>query len=288
MKNECRCGLLTKNMEKKYYEILFITTFIVGIISVIMPWGQRTTIPVISFILLIIALGEKEHKIINLCFACLGYMIDVIFNQIVLYILNKFFGIIVAGSSYEAIFAIIYTGIFALLIILIRIIMYNKMNILKYINSSDKFNSGILINLICFVAIFVDNVVMGQTVNYNQSVLLMNSVLFGLCFLSTSIVLIYFTKTIRAEEEKKADQERLKMTENYVSGLEQLIDESRELRHDYKNLIATISGFIEEDDMPHLKEYFDTNIRDTWVALDKKGKAWQSLKDVEPPAGAPD
>lgn len=52
--------------------------------------------------------------------------------------------------------------------------------------------------------------------------------------------------------------------------------------------IQTISGFIEEDDMPHLKEYFDTNIRDTWVALDKKGKAWQSLKDVEPPAGAPD
>ena len=215
-------------------------------------------------------------------------MIDVIFNQIVLYILNKFFGIIVVGSSYVVIFDIIYTGIFALLIILIRIIMYNKINILKYINSSNKFNSGILINLICFVAIFVANVVMGQTVNYNQSVLLMNSVLFGLCFLSTSIVLIYFTKTIRSEEEKKADQERLKMTENYVSGLEQLIDESRELRHDYKNLIATISGFIEEDDMPHLKEYFDTNIRDTWVALDKKGKAWQSLKDVEPPAGAPD
>ena len=50
MKNECRCGLLTKNMEKKYYEILFITTFIVGIISVIMPWGQRTTIPIQMFL----------------------------------------------------------------------------------------------------------------------------------------------------------------------------------------------------------------------------------------------
>lgn len=114
-------------MEKKYYEILFITTFIVGIISLIMPWGQRTTIPVISFILIIIALGEKEHKIINLCFACLGYMIDVIFNQIVLYILNKFFGIIVVGSSYVVIFDIIYTGIFALLIILIRKIMYREL-----------------------------------------------------------------------------------------------------------------------------------------------------------------
>ena len=73
------------------------------------------------------------------------------------------------------------------------------------------------------------------------------------------------------------------MTENYVSGLEQLIDESRELRHDYKNLIATISGFIEEGDMNHLKEYFDQNIRNTWVDIDKKGKAWQSVKDIQPP-----
>ncbi|MDD6657906.1 MAG: GHKL domain-containing protein, partial [Lachnospiraceae bacterium] len=140
-----------------------------------------------------------------------------------------------------------------------------------------------LLNLLCFVAVFIANIVMGQTVNYSQSVLLMNCVLFGLCFLSTSIVLLYFTRTIRSEEEKKADQARLEMTENYVSGLEQLIDESRELRHDYKNLIATISGFIEEGDMDHLKEYFDQNIRNTWVDLDKKGKAWQSVKDIQPP-----
>ena len=135
----------------------------------------------------------------------------------------------------------------------------------------------------CFVTVFIANIVMGETVNYSHSVLLMNCVLFGLCFLSTSIVLLYFTRTIRSEEEKKSDQARLKMTENYVSGLEQLIDESRELRHDYKNLIATISGFIEEGDMDHLKEYFDQNIRNTWVDLEKKSKAWQSVKDLQPP-----
>ena len=156
------------------------------------------------------------------------------------------------------------------------------MNILNRIED-HKLNYGVLLNLLCFVAVFIGNIVMGETVNYSHSVLLMNCVLFGLCFLSTSIVLLYFTRTIRSEEEKKADQARLEMTENYVSGLEQLIDESRELRHDYKNLIATISGFIEEGDMDHLKEYFEQNIRNTWVDLDKKSKAWQSVKDLQPP-----
>ena len=277
------CGLLTEKIEKRYYAMLFLLSFMAGLIGLTTSFGQKITIPTLLLILIIIFIGIKKYKILNLCIACIGYMIDVLLNQIILFVLSKFFGIIVIGTDIEVLFDVIYTIVLILFFILMRQIFYQKMQINQLLQKYNKLYNGMLINLLCFVAVFIANIVMGQTVNYSQSVLLMNCVLFGLCFLSTSIVLLYFTRTIRSEEEKKADQARLKMTENYVSGLEQLIDESRELRHDYKNLIATISGFIEEGDMAHLKEYFDQNIRNTWVDLDKKGKAWQSVKDIQPP-----
>ena len=272
------CGLLTEVMRKRYYIILFLITFTPGIISYLTPYGQKVTPPIIITILFIICVGTKMHKIINLCIACFGYMLDVIINQVVLYFVH----LDVTDFTDVCIFSCIYTSFLVIFMLVLRKILYNKLNILNRIED-HKLNYGVLLNLLCFVAVFIANIVMGETVNYSHSVLLMNCVLFGLCFLSTSIVLLYFTRTIRSEEEKKADQARLEMTENYVSSLEQLIDESRELRHDYKNLIATISGFIEEGDMNHLKEYFDQNIRNTWVDLDKKGKAWQSVKDIQPP-----
>ena len=277
------CGLLTGKIEKRYYAMLFLLSFMAGLIGLTTSFGQKITIPTLLLILIIIFIGIKKYKILNLCIACIGYMIDVLLNQIILFVLSKFFGIIVIGTDIEVLFDVSYTIVLILFFILMRQIFYQKMQINQLLQKYNKLYNGMLINLLCFVAVFIANIVMGQTVNYSQSVLLMNCVLFGLCFLSTSIVLLYFTRTIRSEEEKKADQARLKITENYVSGLEQLIDESRELRHDYKNLIATISGFIEEGDMAHLKEYFDQNIRNTWVDLDKKGKAWQSVKDIQPP-----
>ena len=277
------CGLLTGKIEKRYYAMLFLLSFMAGLIGLTTSFGQKITIPTLLLILIIIFIGIKKYKILNLCIACIGYMIDVLLNQIILFVLSKFFGIIVIGTDIEVLFDVSYTIVLILFFILMRQIFYQKMQINQLLQKYNKLYNGMLINLLCFVAVFIANIVMGQTVNYSQSVLLMNSVLFGLCFLITSIVLLYFTRTIRSEEEKKADQARLEMTENYVSGLEQLIDESRELRHDYKNLIATISGFIEEGDMDRLKEYFDQNIRNTWVDLDKKGKAWQSVKDIQPP-----
>lgn len=277
------CGLLTEILKARYYIFLFLLTFGGTYVAYFLDVGQKITLFIITLTLLTISIGTKENKILNICLSCLGYIFNVIFNEIVLYFITKFLKFNVNDFTQVVIFSWSYVILLFIAIFYIRQLLYNKIKITRFFNSNHKNNLGLLINLLCFVVILIVNITLGETVGYNTDVLKMNCVLFVLCFASSSIVLLYFTRAIRSEEEKKADQARLKITENYVSGLEQLIDESRELRHDYKNLIATISGFIEEGDMDHLKEYFDQNIRNTWVDLDKKGKAWQSVKDVQPP-----
>lgn len=45
------CGLLTEIMRKRYYIILFLMTFTFGIISYLIPYGQKVTLPIILTIL---------------------------------------------------------------------------------------------------------------------------------------------------------------------------------------------------------------------------------------------
>ena len=161
------CGLLTEIMRKRYYIILFLMTFTFGIISYLIPYGQNVTLPIILTILFIICVGTKMHKIINLCIACFGYMLDVIMNQIILYFVHLDF----SDFTAVCIFSCIYTFFLVIFMLVLRKIVYDKLNILNKIED-NKMNYGVLLNLLCFVAVFIANIVMGQTVNYSQSVLL--------------------------------------------------------------------------------------------------------------------
>ena len=54
-------------------------------------------------------------------------------------------------------------------------------------------------------------------------------------------------------------------------GLLFMIYDARSIRHDYKNILATMSGYLQEDDYTGLKKYFENNIRDFYVSADKSG-----------------
>lgn len=46
----------------------------------------------------------------------------------------------------------------------------------------------------------------------------------------------------------------------YTKNLEKLYSDMRKFRHDYINIISTMSGFLEDDDINSLKEYFNNHI----------------------------
>lgn len=46
----------------------------------------------------------------------------------------------------------------------------------------------------------------------------------------------------------------------YTLQIEQINNEMRKFRHDYVNILATLSEYIREDDMDGLRTYFDQNI----------------------------
>lgn len=46
----------------------------------------------------------------------------------------------------------------------------------------------------------------------------------------------------------------------YTLRIESINNEMRKFRHDYVNILTTLSDYIREDDMPGLRKYFNENI----------------------------
>ena len=49
----------------------------------------------------------------------------------------------------------------------------------------------------------------------------------------------------------------LQCAEEYNKSLEILYDKVKGYKHDFDNIISTLDGFIENEDMPGLKKYFN-------------------------------
>lgn len=278
------CGLLPRKMKQYYYLAIFAFPFALGIFAFYNDIGQKMTVPVIIICIIIILIGQKKYPIVSFCLAIIGYMYNVLCNTVVLLFLDKVLGITddYIVTNYYNTFSILYLILECILIYVFKLFLYKIIRLDKILEKMNILGHGIAIELFCFAAIFVANIILGEKVGYNQSALIMNSVLFGICFIINGIVLYYCIRQIQAEEHLKANKTKTMMTKNYIDSLECMIDESRSIRHDYKNILATMSGYLQEDDYTGLKKYFENNIRDFCVTADKSGKIWSAMADVQP------
>lgn len=279
------CGLAMERMKNVYYILLFAMISFMSILNVL-GMGQSLTIVVIPIALFIIYKGQRKFPFFNILMSCLGYMLVIASNELSILFFIRLFNVptsdVIYGGTYFKVFCVSYFLLEIIFIYIVRVLLYRIVGIDKIINLNNKIKCGIFLEFISFVAVFVVNIILGEKVGYNQSALTMNSILFGICFIINGIVLYYCIRQIQAEEYLKANKTKTMMTKNYIDGLECMIDESRSIRHDYKNILSTMSGYLQEDDYTGLKKYFENNIRDFCVSADKSGKIWSALADVQP------
>ena len=78
------------------------------------------------------------------------------------------------------------------------------------------------------------------------------------CVAAIFIILISFT--VIREMALQRTMKEINQYYKYTLQIEQINNEMRKFRHDYVNILATLSEYIREDDMDGLRTYFDQNI----------------------------
>ncbi len=279
-------GLLTQSLSfwKKIILVVYVTGMAL-IANIYLDITHILGILMMVCLLVLIFFMLDEYKILNIFLACMGYLLSVVGNNGVLFLIAKVFGIPVRviENFYWFEFTVSYVFVLGIFLYILRKILFDKIKIQKlFIQMSKVTQYSLTANMAVYIVIFLINISLGEKAGYSVEALQFNNILFLICMIASSVVLVECTKGIETEERRKAKIHQQEVLESYVSDLETMVDEMRAFRHDYKNMLSTMSGYLRENQIQELKEYFYQKIQVSAEDGENQIEAWKYLKDIEP------
>lgn len=202
----------------------------------------------------------RKDKLVNSCALFTSYLFCVIIDQLYSLLWNAFLSVSWIHSnstfifyviSYTLIVALICPGVskrFHLLICKIKEVLSKHLIIL------------ITVNLFVCLFLFLFNIIIGDYIGYNSKAIRFNCILFGCYFIINTILIVHITKANVSHMELKKKLTTLHDLQEYTAQIETMYSSLRSFKHDYSNLMLTISGYIETDDMKGLRSYFENHI----------------------------
>ena len=169
---------------------------------------------------------------------------------------------------------IILSSILAMIlsIILSKLLNINCFNyILNYKNF--KFNKQMFLILTILFSLFSIAItfITYNILNINDiRIYAINFILF-VSYLTCNILMSYFYNQYLIKQTElfnnKMDMERL---QEYTTNVENLYNNLRTFKHDYKNILLTLNHYIENKDIDSLEKYYKENILETGLLVDTK------------------
>ena len=181
----------------------------------------------------------------------LNYDIICIIILISIYLLSKFIGIVI--NKYKEIISTYYKSKYAILLYSALIITFAVFFINIHYNPSHNPIYLTKTNALFFIFYF-----------------------FALLFISLIVLSI-----IKKDEIFKLKQAQFENLQEYTSNLENLYMDMRKFKHDYINILSSMSGFIEENNMAELRDYFNSTIRPLNKKIENNNYKLELLKNIK-------
>lgn len=274
--------LLTERLRLWKYLLMMAYIFFISYTASI--WGQIMGVPAIAGISFLVMILSKEYKVENACFACIGYLINVTINNLLCLAVVEILKIplVEFEQTYWFPFCLFYTFLLLLAAKLLRYIIYDKINLIGYINNIQKpVRYGLFANMLLYGIIFFVNVASGQKAGYRAAVLRLNCILFLICMIVSGFLIVITVSSMKSIEQKKAEERQREITENYIKTMEQITEELRAFKHDYKNILAEMAGYIREGQIDELKKYYYKIMRTDGCEHYKDMHVWKSLRNIQ-------
>ena len=239
---------------KLHQNLILFSILFINIMLIAYVWGNIGVILLLVSISFYIILIDK-HYLRNICYFIIGYLFAVLCDQIFTFFMS-FIDMNVYAIQNNPLGFFIYVIIFFFVskgaaYILHHIPILNQDNLLP-----KEVWISITVNLVICAFIFIFNIVAGEYVGYTSKITTFNGILFGCYFIVTTIVIINSIRSYikRMEYEKK--QEAFATLQEYTTQIESMYSSIRAFKHDYVNIMTSMSGYLEEQDMKGLSDYF--------------------------------
>ena len=195
------------------------------------------------------------ERLLSICIIVTSYLFCVVLDNL-LSVTLQLFGISVDWIEQNH---VIYLTVFVILInVLCPPIAYALKRFLKKVklNFPPKLMIMILTNLFSCLMIFLFNIVIGEYIRYTTKILVFNCILFSCYFIFSTYLIVNMIQAYIDKAQLELREDSYQKLQLYTTQIEQMYSSLRSFKHDYFNVMLSMSGYIDTEDISGLKEYF--------------------------------
>ncbi len=248
--------------------------------------GHLSIFSILFIFLCYICFICRKHQsplLVVFCSLC-GYICYIVADNILSQIMLKIFNISLADifGYYNILFCIMTTISSFLITFIIGVIVKKKLKITSLSFPGPVYMS--LFGLLCVsVIMFVFNIVGGQQAGYTSENLTFNAILIIIYSLVTFCILLIMIRYIQRDAHTKSMLEQYHNLEHYTDELERMNLRFRAFRHDYIDILTTLSAYIENNDMEGLRRTFEDKIAPLGNSMTLSMNRLSSLSHIKIP-----
>lgn len=217
----------------------------------------------------------------NVCFGMIGFIFSIVTDNLLTYILNTLISLSFISQQYITFgIDLIYTFLFYLITLfcgrLLKKLLLSEKGILRLQQTWYLFDAGLLLLITIYL---FDDLIPGQNGSVGRMIynnfLHLSGYLLIMLFLFLAMRCFYLEK-IQIEAKQKALQD----LQDYTHNLEIMYNGLRSFKHDYINILLSMSGYIANGDLDALKQFFETKIFPTKNLIDQSDYKLNQLSNI--------
>ena len=231
---------------------MLLIGFVVGNIGVILL--------IISTCIYITLLNP--NRLMNICVFIATYLFCVLWDNLFSLVWDTFIYPIANLQSHFTYYVIYIISYIVLLACICPVIGRLLHLVIRKIHTGLSKQLLLLIatNLATCLFIFLFNIVIGEYVGYSRNIITFNCILFACYFIISTVLIINIIKAHMEKVDIEMRQDSYNRLQEYTNQIENMYSSLRSFKHDYSNIMLSMSGYIEANDMEGLRDYFDKEI----------------------------
>lgn len=254
------CCFLPVRLNLKQKVILFII-LLFDILLIGFVLGNAGVILLIISVCIYIAV-LTPNRLINICVFIGTYLFCVLWDNL----FSLFWDWLIypiADLQSNITYYIIYIISYILLLTCICPVIARLLHLIIHkihIEISKQLLLLIATNLATCLLIFLFNIVIGEYIGYNRKIVTFNCILFAFYFILSTVLIVNIIKTHMEKVDMDMRQDSYNRLQEYTNQIESMYSSLRSFKHDYSNIMLSMSGYIESNDMAGLSDYFNREI----------------------------
>ena len=231
---------------------MLLNGFVVGNIGVILL--------IISTCIYITLLNP--NRLMNICVFIATYLFCVLWDNLFSLVWDTFIYPIADLQSHFTYYVIYIISYIVLLSCICPVIGRLLHLVIRKIHTGLSKQLLLLIatNLATCLFIFLFNIVIGEYIGYSRNIITFNCILFACYFIISTVLIINIIKAHMEKVDIEMRQDSYNRLQEYTNQIENMYSSLRSFKHDYSNIMLSMSGYIEANDMEGLRDYFDKEI----------------------------